>query len=350
MNKKSREFIQLEWECPGCKARNPGPEQSCQSCGAPQPDNVAFVAPAERKFIRDEKSIERAKAGADIYCAFCETRNLATATECIQCGADLSEGEKRKAGEEVKRRVAEKKIICENCKAENPSSRGTCAECGAPLKKDEVVSAASSAKGISSTQAQIKSVPKRNWIIGLVLLLICCCVGAGLFFALSPSESVAGRVGQVYWQTSVPVQEEREVHYSDRIGSPPSDAYDISCHTESDEVCTERTVDQGNGYAEVVQDCKTQRDEYCSYSVLEWQTVETITLDGYDLNPEYANPALNYGQRLGSEDVAYSVSFSTDSGQLEYSPSDLAEFTQFQVGSQWKLTLNRLGGIISVER
>mgnify|MGYP003973403401 FL=1 len=110
MAKRSSKFIQLEWECPGCDARNPGPEQSCLSCGAPQPDNVEFVAPADRKFVTDEKSLKRAKAGADIYCAFCETRNLATATDCIQCGADLAEGKRRKAGGEVRQRATEKMV------------------------------------------------------------------------------------------------------------------------------------------------------------------------------------------------------------------------------------------------
>jgi hypothetical protein len=79
MQKRSRKFVQLEWECSACHARNPGPEQSCLSCGAPQPDDVEFVLPAEAKVVRDKEMLKRARAGADIYCAFCETRNPATA-------------------------------------------------------------------------------------------------------------------------------------------------------------------------------------------------------------------------------------------------------------------------------
>jgi len=337
-------------ECPGCDARNPGPEQSCLSCGAPQPDNVEFVAPAKRKFVTDEHSLKRAKAGADIYCAFCETRNTATATECIQCGADLAEGERRKAGGEVRQRAVAEIAACQNCAAENDSSNSTCAECGAPLASKKITPVRVSKKMTSAEQAKNASAPKnRKWIIGLVLALILCCV-AGAIFLFSPSESVAGTVNQVHWETSLSIQEESEVDYSNERGNPPSDAYDISCHTESEEVCTERTVDQGNGFAEVVEDCETRSEEYCSYSVMEWLNTETLTLTGDDFAPEYASPSLSSDQRLGDERIEYTVTFSAASEIFEYTPDNLDEYQQFQIGSEWTLNMNRLGGIVSVER
>ena len=350
MAKRSSKFIQLEWECPGCDARNPGPEQSCLSCGAPQPDNVEFVAPADRKFVTDEKSLKRAKAGADIYCAFCETRNLATATDCIQCGADLAEGKRRKAGGEVRQRATEKMVLCPNCDAKNVSSNNTCGECGAPLAREKVASAQLGAERISSAKTKNTPAPKkRKWIVGAILAFIALCV-AGLLFLLAPSKSVDGTVSQVYWQTSLPLQEEREAQYSNERCSPPSDAYDVSCHTETEEICTEEEVDQGNGFAEVVETCETRSEEYCSYSVLEWQTVETLTLAGNDYDPRYASPSLSADQRLGSESVEYNVTFSAEGEMLDYSPDNLNEYRQFQIGSQWVLKMNRLGGIVSVER
>jgi hypothetical protein len=350
MSKRSSGFIQLEWECPQCESRNPGPEGSCQSCGAPQPDNVEFVAPAERKFIKDEKALKDAKAGSDIYCAFCDTRNPATAETCSQCGANLAEGERRKAGGEVRQRSATKIVNCPNCEAENISSNNSCQECGAPLERAKITSAQFAPKGKGTVQpTKTDATKKRPWIIGAILFLIICCVG-GLLFFLSPSEEVRGTVNNVRWETSIPVQEEQEVRHNDERGRPPSDAYDISCHTESEEVCTERTVDQGNGYAEVVQDCHTESEEYCSYTILEWQTIETLTLSGNDYDPRYAQPSLTTGQRLGNESVDYSVHFSTEKGLLEYSPGDLTEYRQFQLGSDWALSLNRLGSIVSIDR
>ena len=347
MSKKSSKFIQLEWECPGCDGRNPGPDKSCLSCGAPQPDDVEFLAPAEQKVVTDEKSLQRAKAGADIYCAFCETRNAGTEETCIQCGADLGEGEKRKSGGEVRQRMAEKMVFCPSCDAENSSTNHSCSACGSPLKKESFSSAK---KTTIDKQAENTPVPKkRKWLIPLIIAIILCCL-AGAFFILSPSKSVRGIVEQVHWQTNISLQEEVEAHYSNERGNPPSDAYDVACHTESEEVCTEETIDQGNGFAEVVETCETHSEEYCSYSVMEWQRVEMLSLEGDNFAPQYASPSVSSNQRLGEESVDYTVIFSTDSEMLNYSVDELGEFKSFQIGSEWTLNMNRLGGIVSVER
>ena len=39
MTEKSKGFIILEWVCPSCGTRNPGPQQTCSKCGSPQPEN-----------------------------------------------------------------------------------------------------------------------------------------------------------------------------------------------------------------------------------------------------------------------------------------------------------------------
>lgn len=211
MAKRSSGFIQLEWECPQCDGRNPGPEQSCLSCGAPQPDDVEFVAPAERKFVADENSLKYAKAGADIHCGFCNTRNLATAETCSQCGGDLAEGERRKAGGEVLQRAAAKRVLCSNCEAENASSNATCVECGAPLAQQMVSAAQLKPAGLASGSAKTPKVSpkKRGCIIGAVLAVIALCI-AGAIFIFIPSESVDGVVSDVRWQTSIAVQEEED--------------------------------------------------------------------------------------------------------------------------------------------
>ena len=52
--KESKGFVQLEWVCPNCDGRNPGPLKTCQNCGAPQPDNVQFHRAADEKIVTDE--------------------------------------------------------------------------------------------------------------------------------------------------------------------------------------------------------------------------------------------------------------------------------------------------------
>src|SRR5919108_126794 len=131
-------YVQNEWTCPNCDTRNKGGSKTCENCGAPQPENVQFELPSEQKFVTDEASINAAKAGADIHCAFCGTRNPATAKTCSQCGADLTEGKARQAGRVMQAPPVSQqpKIIkCDNCGTENPSSNSLCSNCGSPLPK-----------------------------------------------------------------------------------------------------------------------------------------------------------------------------------------------------------------------
>ncbi len=116
MATKSKGFIKMEWTCPNCNTRNPGPVKTCQSCGAPQPTDVKFEMGADQNFVKDEKEVEQAKKGADIHCGFCGTRNPADAKTCSQCGGDLKEGMKRQAGQLVDRSAAKAEpFVCPNC-------------------------------------------------------------------------------------------------------------------------------------------------------------------------------------------------------------------------------------------
>ncbi len=351
--KESKGFIQLEWVCPNCNVRNPGPVKTCESCGAPQPENVKFQRAAEEKIVTDEKLVQAAKAGADIHCGFCGTRNPATATNCSQCGADLKEGKARQAGQILQAAPAAPKIVrCPNCNAENPGTAAKCSQCDAPLPRVAVPTPATPAQAKTQAAGTPNAQPQKvNWFLfgGIAAFLLVCCVAAFMLF-VRPSKSVQGTVTDVRWQTSVPVQEIQAVNHSNESGSAPSDAYNVSCHDESREVCEEKTIDSGNGFAEVVQECHTESTQYCDYTVDEWNTIQTYTLEGNDLYPVYESPNISSDQRLGSSSETLTVIFSTDNGQETYSPSTESEFQQFQIGSVWTLKLNALGGVLSVER
>ena len=99
------------------------------------------------------------------------------------------------------------------------------------------------------------------------------CIGAIALFA--PTSSVQATVVDVYWQTNVPVQEIRAVDHNNERGNPPSDAYNVSCRDESRDVCEQKTIDKGNGYSEVVEECHTETETFCSYTVDEWTTIQT---------------------------------------------------------------------------
>jgi hypothetical protein len=348
--KVSKGFVELEWVCPNCESRNKGSKKTCENCGAPQPENVKFQRAADEKLVTDQNVVAAAKAGADIHCGFCGTRNPATAKVCSQCGGDLAEGRKRQAGGLMQAAPTPPKAVsCTNCGFENPGTARTCKQCGAPLPTAASAKPLAAQAGASSAmRAQPK---KTNWLLfgGIGAFLLVCCIAVAALF-LVPSKSVQGTVERVYWETSVPLQEVRAVDYSNEAGSPPSDAYNVSCHTESQQVCEETTVDQGNGFAELVTECHEESTDYCSYTVDEWTTIQTYDLSGYDLYPQYEQPSVFSSQRLGNPTEQFSVTFSTADGEKTYSPGSVDEFQQFQIGSTWTIKLSAVNLIISVER
>jgi membrane protease subunit (stomatin/prohibitin family) len=345
-------YIQNEWTCPNCGTRNKGGVKTCENCGAPQPENVQFELPSEQKFVTDEASIKAAKEGPDIHCPFCGTRNPASAKTCSQCGGDLTDAKAREAGRIMQAPPASqqpKVIKCDNCGTENPSSNSVCSNCGSPLPKVIApVVAPIPAAGINLRR--LTGQKKTNWyLIGgiLAVLAICCAVIAALFL---PSKSVKATVVDVHWQTSVPVQEIHAVDYNNEPGSPPSDAYDVSCRDDSHDVCEQKTIDKGNGYSEVVEECHTETQQYCSYTLDEWTTIQTYPLEGNNLQPVYESPNVSSGQRLGDPSEDLTVIFSMQDGQQEtYSPSTVSEYQQFTIGSTWTLRMNAVGSVVSVE-
>lgn len=346
-------YIQNEWTCPNCGTRNKGGIKTCKNCGAPQPENVQFELPAEQKFVTNEEQIQDAKAGADIHCPFCGTRNPATAKTCSQCGGDLTGAKARQSGQMMQAPPASPKVItCANCGVENPGSNTVCSNCGSPLPKVVPVQAVASPIPPARLVAGMNvGKPKKvnMLLIGAILAFVAlCCVVIGAIFFI-PTKSVQATVTNVHWETSVPVQEIRAVDYNNEAGSPPSDAYDISCRNESHDVCQQKTIDKGNGYSEVVEECHTETKQYCSYTVDEWRTIQTYNMDGNDLRPIYESPNISSRQRLGNESEQLTVTFTTADGeQKTYSPDSVTEFQQFTVGSAWTLKMTSLGGITSV--
>ena len=353
-------YVQNEWTCPNCNTRNKGGVKTCENCGAPQPENVQFELGADQKFVTDQEQVKAAQAGADIHCGFCGTRNPATAETCSQCGADLKEGKAREAGRLMQAPPPTPKVVtCSRCGTENPGTNTTCSNCGAPLPRttpppapaQPSIKPATTPGGITpAAPLNAKTNNKRNlFIFGAIFAcLAMICVGVVLVFLL-PAATVQGTVIDVHWQTNVPVEEIQPVHYSNESGNPPSGAYDVSCHDESREVCEQKTVDKGNGYSEVVEECHTETEQYCSYTVDQWETIQTYTLEGNDLQPVYESPNYSSDQRLGNQSETLTVTFSTEKGEKTYSPDTVSEFQQFDVGSQWTVKLNAVGNVISVQ-
>ena len=354
-NRQTLGYIENEWTCPNCSTRNKGHLKTCENCGAPQPENVQFELGADQKFVTDKNQIQAAEGGADIHCGFCGARNPATAETCSQCGGDLKEGKAREAGRIMQAPPVSqqpKTIVCKNCGTENPSSNSVCSNCGSPLAHVAQAAPSIPKSGVApaSPLPSKKINNRRNLFIAggvFACLAVVCVAVIGLFFV--PTASVQGTVTDIHWQTNVPVQKVQAVKHTNEQGSPPSDAYNVSCHTDTKQVCENKTVDQGNGYSKVEQVCHDESANYCSYTRDEWQTIQTYTLNGSDLNPIYDSPSLTSDQRLGDKTEDLKVTFSTSKGDKVYSPSTSSEYQQFKVGSTWTLKLNLVGGVVSVK-
>ena len=344
-------YIENEWTCPNCGGKNKGSVKACENCGAPQPENVQFNIGADQNFVKEEEKVKAAQAGADIHCGFCGTRNPATAETCSQCGGDLKEGKAREAGRIMQAPPPPPKAIkCNSCGTENPGTNSVCSNCGAALPKTAQAQPAAPKPVATATAAQPAKKKKFSplWIGAILGFLAVCCLGIYFVFGRAAS-TVQGKVVDVHWTTNVPVEEMQAVDYSNERGSPPSDAYNVSCHDESRDVCEQKTVDKGNGYSEVVEECHTETEKYCSYTVDEWKTIQTYTLEGNDLQPIYDTPSLTSDQRVGKETEEFTVTFVTDDGNKTYSPDTVSRFQQFSPGSEWTLKLNLVGGIVGVE-
>jgi ribosomal protein L40E len=357
MTKETVGYVRLEWTCPSCGSRNPGPQKTCGSCGAAQPEDVEFEQAAQEELIKDEAEIARAKAGPDVHCGYCGARNPAGAESCTQCGADLREGVARARGRVVgaHRRGAAKDVACPSCGAQNPATALECAECGAPMGRAEP---ATVTRRRTAAKAGLRGCSPVAWVIlGGVIV-----VGAILLILSLRTKETAARVQDLSWTRSIAIEGLVPVTYEDWRDEIPSGAVMGTCtqkvhHTQAepapnaDKVCgTPYTVDTGSGYGEVVQDCEYQvYADWCKYEVEEWRAVDTVTLEGEGFGARWPVTQLQAGQREGEREETYKVVFDADGKMYTYTVKDEAEFARFEIGSRWNLKVNTFNAVVSVE-
>ena len=361
MAEKELGYVQLEWTCPNCGTRNPGPQKTCTGCGSPQPDQVAFEQAQQDKLITDQKEIEAAQKGADIHCPYCGTRNPTDAATCSQCSGDLKTGLRRESGRVVGAfqtvSSAPKSIACSNCNTLNPDTQRNCSACGASLIPAALqappVSLPGASKALSKTMTYA--------IVGGIGVLVILCIVICVFLSLKRSD-VTGQVREVNWARSVAVEEFHNVTRQGWRGEIPASAAVGKCelkyhHTQDQaapvatEVCgTPYKKDTGSGYAKVIQDCQYQvYQDFCSYTVQDWEKINDARLQGSDLNPAWPSPTLVGKQRLGIKSETYTIVFETSKGMYSYLTDDFNLFSRCRVGTQWTLGINAFNKVVSIE-
>lgn len=327
MARKTIGFVPLIWECDSCGTKNPGPIKTCTSCGAPQPKDVEFLQVNEDEFdfIKDEALIRMAKAGPDIHCPYCGTRNPSTAEVCSNCGGELSQGGKARTTGQRVRTVTE---------AQAPVN-------APPMEK----------KGSKRTFLFV--------ILG-VLAVLAVCIALGLLFL--KTDEITATVTGVSWERTIAIEAYAQVTDADWRDEVPAGADILYCEyayrytsdqpqANATEVCGEITVeDTGTGVGEVVQECTYEvYDEYCQYSAMAWTVVDVAKEMGNSLPPVWPDLDLVADQREGAAEESYVINFRGDGNAYTYTTTDADLFLKAEPGSDWTLEVNQVGGVQSAK-
>ncbi len=352
MTEKELGYVELEWTCKHCGTINPGMKRVCTNCGAPISQDDKFELPDQQELITDKEKLDEAKKGPAIHCPYCNVLNPAGTKLCIQCGGDIQAGLARHAGEVLgayeTAPVPDKP--CPFCNQPVKANAQRCPHCGGNL--------------VETTQptATPTAVSKKNpiWLIigGIALGLLCLASLIAFIVMNSRTSDVTASVSGMQWQLSIDILEKLPVQKSAWSVDVPSQAQDVSCQDEyketsnipapkATEVCgTPYTIDVGSGAGKVVQDCEYRvYASYCDFTVLDWTVVNTAIAKGNDNNPQWPLTSLQAGQQQGDRHEAYQVTFDADGQTYSYSPVDSSEFIQFDLGSQWILSINTFGDI-----
>lgn len=354
MAKETIGYVYMRWTCPNCDTKNLGTDRFCANCGSAQPDNIQFEQSSQEELIKDQAELEKAKLGPDIHCPYCGSRNRADAAHCTQCGGALAQGAKRETGRVVgaHRSGPAAKVTCPACGTPNEPDADKCVQCGASLAP--------------KPKPKPKAEPAKGGFLGVGLIVgvvvVLCILGVCAFvFLAGQTEETTGQVVEVEWTRTVPIMGLVPVTKEDWRDELPDEAEIVSCreelhHTQdepdgdAEKVCgTPFTVDQGSGFGEVVQECVFNvYQDFCEYTVNEWQEVDEVSVSGNDFDPYWPEPDTGRNQRLGTRSEAYQVVFRTEAGEYSYS-ADADEFEQFQPGTRWKLNVNTFNSVVSVE-
>ena len=359
--RKSLGFTELQWICSYCEGINRGTIRICGNCSAPQSAEVQFIQPSQERLIVEKEQVDEIRAeSADIHCAYCGTRNVATNKTCTNCMADLSEGVARQAGQTIgaHRDKAVPDITCPNCNSSNPGTATTCANCLAPLRSASVgIAAAPAPSRAPAATGQGNTL----LMVGAIGLFLVACIA---FFVLSQrTTEVVGTVQSVEWERSIPILALGPVEYDTWWDRVPQDGEILMCEdrlrytsTEPDptllsiEVCgTPYTVDQGNGFGEVVQDCEYEVfDDWCEYVVDEWKQVDVVTAGGDSFAVYWPETPTSAEFRTGDTSEQYSVQFRADGATYSYSTRNLSEFESVQSSERWILDVNTFGSVVAI--
>jgi hypothetical protein len=351
------------WDCPACGTKGVrGDVYTCPNCGRVRAEDTKFYLPEGAAEVTEAAGIAAAKAGPDWLCDFCGNLNAAASNNCEKCSAA---------------RGSEQFSTHEYAPGAVPRS------------------AAEAADDSASSAAVIPAAKPRHSLLlpAGILLAIAALVGLGLFLFL-PRESIATISGKT-WERSIRVESLRPMQAQDWAAGVPADAADRRCtravrtyiqvqtgtRTEQTRECHNEavgeetyecgTVDLGNGRFETKEctrpvyeercEVVSQQvpvyisepvyDDYCTYTVVRWQYLRTVTVNERDTKPYW--PVVEYAaaerEEQGGRTEVYVIYIVDHNEKTWEHPTDLGTWQRFSRGQKCTMKVNRMNEIVAVE-
>lgn len=309
------------WDCPGCdNTKIPGPERQCSNCGRPRDVDIQFYTTDDAPEVSDAALLERAAAGADWQCPYCGADNVATASQCIGCGAAVD---------------------------------------GAEFRQQRFIPNAPPQPVLPKRRRSNKNV----WLVLLGLALV---VGATIWALFLRTKPLEVEVTQVTWVKTLDVERLVREQHSGWADEAPSSGRIVSRTTKARsrkvQDGTERVKvgqrDLGNGlFEDVYEDrpryvTKQFQETWLVWEVERWKRIRTLAerrQDGSEPpEPRFVGSA---GERAGSRGSTVELALRADNGETythSISPSDLRT-RGFAAGKKYTAMINAMGGVKSIE-
>ena len=241
------------WDCVHCEQKGiEGPQRQCPGCGRPRDADVEFYTKDDAPEIDDPQLLQRAEAGADWHCPFCDTDNPAGQVQCLSCG-----------GSDPNAKHREEKIILD---ADQPAS----AESMSP--EDRTPKKAKSKAGL------------------LIFLSILVVIGGLVWFFFLRSSPHTVAIDQATWRKSLRIEQLKTETKSGWLDEMPSNARELSRTHKSKTIKVQQGTkkvkvgkkDLGNGmfkdvYKKVPNMVEKQQDAvYVTYEIDRWVQNQTL--------------------------------------------------------------------------
>ena len=343
------------WDCPHCgRKRNRGPDKFCGGCGAPRGEEVRFYLPDDAREVTEAAELERAQAGPDWICPYCEGDNPAGNAFCSGCGAP--------------RDGAASRPVVEHRDAPAPPPPPQPAVSPAVPRQ----TGGKARKGCGIGCLGLVAVLALLWFLGRpreATLTV-----EGFAWERTVQVEALRTVTEEAWESELPagarvLSRSRQVHHTNQVQTGTERK--TRTVTEQVQVGTEQvkvgTRDLGNGYFEdvyedrPVYEDRSHEETYeepvyredpvyaikVRYEVDKWLPTREEKAAGQDLSPDWPGAHLLDNERPGTRKESYEVRFRDEDGETcVYKTLNEAEWRRFEPGGTYRAEV-KPGGEVS---